>query len=92
MAGKQRTYTAEQREMAATALSALPDKPAAERPQTTAELLQSLKPQLKEAKDKGYTLDELAEILKNNGITISLSTLKSSFKTAKKGAAKSKTA
>lgn len=92
MAGKQRTYTAEQREMAETALSALPEKPVAERPQTTAELLHSLKPKLKEAKDKGYTLDELAEILRNNGITISLSTLKSSLKTAKKVATKSKTA
>ncbi|HMY90778.1 MAG TPA: hypothetical protein PLM85_09020 [Nitrosomonas sp.] len=90
MAGKQRTYTAEQREIAATALSALPDKPAAERPQTTAELLQALKPQIRTAQEKGYTLDEVAELLKNNGISISLSTLKSSFKPTKKNAVKPK--
>lgn len=90
MAGKQRKYTAEQREKVANALSALPEKPVAERPQTTTELLQALKPQIKEAQDKGYTLDEVAELLKNNGISISLSTLKSSFKPAKKNAVKPK--
>lgn len=90
MAGKQRKYTAEQRDKVASALSALPDKPASERPQTTAELLQSLKPKIKEAQDKGYTLDEVAELLKNNGLSISLSTLKSSFKPAKKNLAKPK--
>jgi hypothetical protein len=84
MAGKQRKYTADQRDKVANALSALPEKPAAERPQTTAELLQALKPQIKAAQEKGYTLDEVAELLKNNGISIRLSTLKSSFKPAKK--------
>lgn len=90
MAGKQRTYTAEQRDKVATALSALPEKPAAERQQTTAELLQALKPQIRAAQEKGYTLDEVADLLKNNGITISLSTLKSAYKTAKKTTAKTK--
>ena len=92
MAGKQRKYTAEERNKIADALSALPEKPAAERPQTTTELLQALKPKIKEAQDKGYTLDEVTELLKNNGISISLSTLKAAYKSTKKVATKSKTA
>ncbi len=90
MAGKQRTYTQEQIDKAASILSNLPEKPAAERPKTTAETLESLKPIIKEATAKGYTLDEIAQLLKNAEITVSLSTIKAAVKVAKKSSQKSK--
>lgn len=90
MAGKQRTFTQDQIDKAASVLTSLPEKPAAERPKTTTETLESLKPTIKEATAKGYTLDEIAELLKNAGITVSLSTIKAAVKVAKKSSPKSK--
>lgn len=80
MAGKQRTFDKETRIKIEGALDNLPEKPKAERALTTKELVSELKSKIKAAQVKGYTLEEIVELFKQNGAQISLSTVKASLK------------
>lgn len=89
MAGKQRTFDKETRIKIEGVLDNLPEKPKAERALTTKELVSELKAKIKAAQLKGYTLEEIVELFKQNGAQISLSTVKASLKgTTKKAAVK----
>jgi len=89
MAGKQRTFDKETRIKIEGVLDNLPEKPKAERALTTKELVSELKAKIKAAQAKGYTLEEIVELFKQNGAQISLSTVKESLKvTAKKAVVK----
>jgi len=80
MAGRARTYTKEVSQKAADALRSLPPKPPAERPLSASDLIKQLKPEITAAINNGYTLQEVVENLKKNGITVGLSTLKSGLR------------
>lgn len=80
MAGKQRTFDKETRIKIEGVLDNLPEKPKAERALTTKELVSELKAKIKVAQAKGYTLEEIVELFKQNGAQISLSTVKASLK------------
>lgn len=89
MAGKQRTFDKETRIKIEGVLDNLPEKPKAERALTTRELVSELKAKIKAAQAKGYTLEEIVELFKQNGAQISLSTVKASLKgTSKKAVVK----
>lgn len=89
MAGKQRTFDKETRIKIEGVLDNLPEKPKAERALTTKELVGELKAKIKAAQAKGYTLEEIVELFKQNGAQISLSTVKASLKgTTKKATVK----
>lgn len=89
MAGKQRTFDKEIRIKIEGVLDNLPEKPKAERALTTKELVSELKAKIKAAQSKGYTLQEIVELFKQNGAQISLSTVKDALKgTAKRAVAK----
>lgn len=90
MAGKQRTFDKETRIKIEGVLDNLPEKPKAERSLTTKELVSELKGKIKAAQAKGYTLEEIVELFKQNGAQISLSTVKASLKsTTRKSTLKS---
>ncbi len=89
MAGKQRTFDKDTRIKIEGVLDNLPEKPKAERALTTKELVGELKAKIKAAQAKGYTLEEIVELFKQNGAQISLSTVKSALKgTTKKSVVK----
>lgn len=58
---------------------------------TTLQLIQELKPQIKLAFEKGYTQNEIIDILKSHGINISLQTFKN-YLNQKKGKDKTRAA
>jgi len=86
MAGKQRTFDKETRIKIEGVLDNLPEKPKAERALTTKELVSELKGKIKAAQSKGYTLQEIVELFKQNGAQISLSTVKDALKVTTKKA------
>lgn len=86
MAGTKRTFDKETRIKIEGVLDNLPEKPKAERALTTKELLSELKGKIKAAQSKGYTLQEIVELFKQNGAQISLSTVKDALKVTTKKA------
>jgi len=84
MAGKQKTFSPEVKQKIENMLDNLPEKPKAERPVTTRELVADLKVKIRAAQAKGYTLEEIVEIFKNNGAQISLSTVKAALRTPRR--------
>ena len=48
--------------------AAAPEVPASERPATAAELVEALRPRIKDMADKGYTLDQIIEKFKAKGV------------------------
>jgi len=86
MAGTKRTFDKETRIKIEGVLDNLPEKPKAERALTTKELVSELKGKIKVAQSKGYTLQEIVELFKQNGAQISLSTVKDGLKVTTKKA------
>jgi hypothetical protein len=86
MAGTKRTFDKETRIKIEGVLDNLPEKPKAERALTTKELVSELKGKIKAAQSKGYTLQEIVELFKQNGAQISLSTVKDALKVTTKKA------
>ena len=80
MAGKQKTFDQETRQKIEATLDNLPEKPKSERPLTTKELVTELRTKIRAAQAKGYTLEEIVELLKREGAQISLSSVKSALK------------
>ena len=80
MAGKQKTFTQEVRQKIEATLDNLPEKPKAERPLTTKELVTELRGKIRAAQAKGYTLEEIVDLFKSDGAQISLSSVKSALK------------
>ncbi|KVG60125.1 hypothetical protein [Burkholderia territorii] len=69
-------FTQAQWDAAARRLDALSDKPAHEHHVTVRDAVQSMQPQIRGAQQKGYTLDEIIQQLAEEGIDISVSTLR----------------
>lgn len=86
MAGTKRTFDKDIRIKIEGVLDNLPEKPKAERNLTTKELVSELKGKIKAAQSKGYTLQEIVELFKQNGAQISLSTVKDALKVTTKKA------
>ncbi|UUA75269.1 hypothetical protein [Cellvibrio sp. QJXJ] len=86
MAGTKRTFDKDIRIKIEGVLDNLPEKPKAERTLTTKELVSELKGKIKAAQSKGYTLQEIVELFKQNGAQISLSTVKDALKVTTKKA------
>ena len=80
MAGKQKTFTQDVRQKIEATLDNLPEKPKAERPLTTKELVTELRGKIRAAQAKGYTLEEIVDLFKSDGAQISLSSVKSALK------------
>ena len=92
MAGRQKTFSPEVKQNIEDVLDNLPEKPKAERPVTTRELVADLKVKIRAAQAKGYTLEEIVDMFKNNGAQISLSTVKTALRTPQRPAKTAKTA
>lgn len=80
MAGKQKTYKVELVEKLKSILEAVPEKPKSEKEMSTSAALASLKSQIKSLQAKGYTLEEIVAIFKENGVDAGISTLKNAVK------------
>lgn len=81
MAGKQKAFDQETRQKIESTLDNLPEKPKSERPLTTQQLVAELRPKIKAAQAKGYTLEEIVDLFKQSGAQISLSSVKSALRT-----------
>lgn len=81
MAGKQKAFNQETRQKIESTLDNLPEKPKSERPLTTQQLVAELRPKIKAAQTKGYTLEEIVGLFKQSGAQISLSSVKSALRT-----------
>lgn len=92
MAGRQKTFSPEVKQKIEDVLDNLPEKPKAERPVTTRELVAELKAKIRAAQAKGYTLEEIVEMFKKNGAQISLSTVKTALRTPRRPAKTAQTA
>lgn len=84
MAGKPKQFTVESRDKVATILTALPEKPKAERGLAAKEVVASLKADIRAAQAKGYTIEEIVKLFKDGGVDIGLTTLKAALKQPKK--------
>lgn len=80
MAGKQKTFDQDTKAKIENALDSLPDKPPAERPITSRELITSLRTKIRAAQAKGYTLAEIVDLFKSAGAPVSMSTIKAALK------------
>lgn len=89
MAGKPKQFTVESRDKVASILTALPEKPKAERGLAAKEVVASLKADIRAAQAKGYTIEEIVKLFKDGGVDIGLTTLKAAIKQPKKKAAAS---
>lgn len=84
MAGKSKSFTIESRNNVASILTALPEKPKAERALAAKDIVASLKAEIKAAQAKGYTIEEIVQSFKQGGVDIGLTTLKTALKQPKK--------
>jgi hypothetical protein len=78
-------YTKSQWEAFASALDALPEKPATEHSVPVREAMKELKARVRAAQAKGYTLDQIAEQAKSHGIEITAGTIRYALRAAGKG-------
>lgn len=88
MAGKQKSFDQETRQKIESTLDNLPEKPKSERPLTTQQLVAELRPKIKAAQAKGYTLEEIVDLFKKSGAQISLSSVKSALRATTRSKAK----
>lgn len=84
MAGKPKQFTVESRDKVASILTALPEKPKAERGLAAKEVVASLKADIRAAQVKGYTIEEIVKLFKDGGVDIGLTTLKAAIKQPRK--------
>jgi hypothetical protein len=69
------------------ALKNVPPKPVEERPVTRREVINMVADEIRELRQKGYTLEEIAEILKTKGCSIEPKTLKNAIRARKPASA-----
>lgn len=86
MVGKSKSFTIESRNNVASILTALPEKPKAERALAAKYIVASLKAEIKAAQAKGYTIEEIVQSFKQGGVDIGLTTLKTALKQPRKKA------
>ncbi len=87
MAGKGKRFNQEARDTLAASLAGLPEKPKVKE-FTAAELVRSLKSEIKAAQAKGYTLEEIIEHFKSKNVDVGISTLKTETRAAKRAKGK----
>ncbi|WP_346778061.1 hypothetical protein [Paraburkholderia sp. Ac-20347] len=78
-------YTKSQWEAFASALDALPEKPDAERSVPVREAMKEIRARVRAAQAKGYTLEQIAEQAKSQGIEITAGTIRYALRAAGKG-------
>lgn len=88
MAGKGKKFNQEVRDTLATSLAGLPEKPKVNE-FTAAELVRSLKSEIKAAQAKGYTLEEIIEHFKSKNVAVGISTMKTETRATKRVKGKS---
>ena len=88
MAGKGKRFNQEARDSLAASLAVLPEKPKVKE-FTAAELVRSLKSEIKAAQAKGYTLEEIIEHFKSKNVDVGISTLKTETRASKRAKGKS---
>lgn len=91
MAGKGKRFNQDARDSLAASLAVLPEKPKVKE-FTAAELVRSLKSEIKAAQAKGYTLEEIIEHFKSKNVDVGISTLKTETRATKRTKGKSDTA
>ena len=80
MAGRQKTYKVEVIEKLRAFLDMVPEKPKSEQEMNAGAALVSLKAQIKSMQAKGYSLEEIVAMFKENGVDAGISTLKNAIK------------
>ena len=88
MAGKGKKFNQEARDTLAESLTSLPEKPKVKE-FTAAELIRSLKSEIKAAQAKGYTLEEILDHFKSRNVDVGISTIKAETRAAKRTRGKS---
>ena len=77
MARISKTFKKEVMENAIKAISELPEKPKAEPEMTTKEVINGMKSEIKAAMAKGYSTEEILALIKDAGVDIGMTTLRS---------------
>ena len=88
MSGKGKKFNQEARDTLAEALTGLPEKPKVKE-FTAAELIRSLKSEIKAAQAKGYTLEEILDQFKSKNVDVGISTIKAETRATKRTKGKS---
>lgn len=83
MAGKGKKFNQEARDTLAESLTSLPEKPKVKE-FTAAELIRSLKSEIKAAQAKGYTLEEIIDHFKAKNVDVGISTMKAETRATKR--------
>ncbi|SDD37837.1 hypothetical protein [Paraburkholderia lycopersici] len=71
-----KSFTRTQRDTAAQNLAALPEKPASEHRLSTRDMVKSIQAHILAAQKKGYTFEEIADVISKAGVRVSVGTLK----------------
>ncbi|MGS0892705.1 hypothetical protein ACVBGC_09195 [Burkholderia stagnalis] len=71
-----KSFTRTQRDAAAQNLAALPEKPENERRLSTRDMVKSIQGHILSAQKKGYTFEEIADVISKAGGSVSVGTLK----------------
>jgi len=71
-----RTFTPKQVEAAKARLSSLPERPAQQKPLNLAESIREMKTEIQAALKRGYTLEEIAQSLKDDQFDVGVPTLR----------------
>lgn len=71
-----KSFTRTQRDTAAQNLAALPEKPENEHRLSTRDMVKSIQAHILSAQKKGYTFEEIADVISKTGVSVSIGTLK----------------
>jgi hypothetical protein len=71
-----KSFTRTQRDTAAQNLAALPEKPENEHRLSTRDMVKSIQTHILAAQKKGYTFEEIADVISKAGVSVSVGTLK----------------
>lgn len=71
-----KSFTRTQRDTAAQNLAALPEKPANEHRLSTRDMVKSIQAHILAAQKKGYSFEEIADVISKAGVRVSVGTLK----------------
>ncbi|WP_134047068.1 hypothetical protein [Paraburkholderia caballeronis] len=71
-----KSFTRTQRDTAAQNLAALPEKPENEHRLSTRDMVKSIQAYILAARKKGYTFEEIADVISKAGVSVSVGTLK----------------
>lgn len=71
-----KSFTRMQRDTAAQNLAALPEKPENEHRLSTRDMVKSIQAHILSAQKKGYTFEEIADVISKAGVSVSVGTLK----------------